>query len=284
MPAPELGDTGFRVDAGLATLGPEALELRNELDAIFTGWGARAGAVAMAYPPLIAADDLTALDYWENFPHLAMTATGLREDRRQNLVVDSARPAVDHAALCDAGHVLPSSACYPAYLGLGGMKVPDNHLITTVATCFRNESHFDGLRRLLGFTMREVIFLGSRAEVLCRVADFKRLTSEFIAALGLPVEVRPARDPFFDADSRRSLMLSLFPAKEEFVYGDTVAISSVNFHRNFFGERCGIRTEDGEYAFSGCIGFGLERWLHALAEHFGSFEAALAEVRKEASA
>ncbi|MFE2979036.1 aminoacyl--tRNA ligase-related protein [Streptomyces sp. NPDC059258] len=279
MPTRETGSRGFSVDGGLATLGPQALGLRTELDRYFTAWGTGAGALTMAYPPVVPASELAALDYWDNFPHLAMTATGLRPDRLTSLKVDAEHPAVDHQSLRDAGHVLPSSACYPAYLDLAGATVRDNTLITTVATCFRNEEHYDGLRRLMGFTMREVIFLGTREEVLDRVAEFKRLTSRFVAELGLPVDVRAARDPFFGTDAPRALMLSLFPAKEEFVYGESVAVSSVNFHRNFFGERCGIRTEDGEYAFSGCIGFGLERWLHSLVDHFGSFEAARDRVR-----
>ena len=63
-------------------------------------------------------------------------------------------------------------------------------------------------------------------------------------------------------------MQKLFPQKEEMVYGRSLAIASLNFHRNFFGERCGIRTADGEPAFTGCVAFGIERWLHALLERF----------------
>jgi hypothetical protein len=66
----------------------------------------------------------------------------------------------------------------------------------------------------------------------------------------------------------------LFPVKEEFVFRSTsddpgLAIGSVNFHRNFFGERCEIGLADGSAAFSGCAAFGLERWLAALQATFG---------------
>ena len=72
-------------------------------------------------------------------------------------------------------------------------------------------------------------------------------------------------------------MQQLFPVKEEFVYNGSLAIASVNFHRNFFGERLDIRTGDGAYAFSGCVAFGLERWISALGDHFGEGSAALRE-------
>jgi hypothetical protein len=63
-------------------------------------------------------------------------------------------------------------------------------------------------------------------------------------------------------------MQKLFPTKEEFLYDGKLAIASVNFHRNFFGERCDIRLPDGSAAFTGCVAFGLERWLSALGDLF----------------
>jgi len=70
-------------------------------------------------------------------------------------------------------------------------------------------------------------------------------------------------------------MQRLFPQKEELVYGGSVAIGSLNFHRNFFGERCRITADDGQPAYTGCVAFGLERWMHALLDrHQGDPEAA----------
>jgi hypothetical protein len=123
--------------------------------------------------------------------------------------------------------------------------------------------------------MREIICVGDRETVLEHLRTFKQLVLDDLEQIGLPIEVAVASDPFYESTSARALMQQLFPVKEEFVYGGTVAIGSVNFHRNFFGERCDIRTADGEYAFSGCVAFGLERWIGALADHFGGDLAAI---------
>ena len=83
------------------------------------------------------------------------------------------------------------------------------------------------------------------------------------------MEWQAATDPFFDprADPR-FLMQKLEPIKRELVFEDRLAIASVNFHRDFFGETFGI-TVNGEPAFSGCLAFGVERWIYALLAHYG---------------
>ncbi|MET8023334.1 hypothetical protein [Streptomyces avermitilis] len=47
-----------------------------------------------------------------------------------------------------------------------------------------------------------------------------------------------------------------------------MAIASVNTHHTFFGERCSISPPNGGPVSTSCVGFGIERWLHALADHF----------------
>jgi hypothetical protein len=254
---------------GRATFGPESLALRLDLDGNFAAWGAEAGARGMAYPPLLAVEDLLPLDYFANFPHLTSVVSGLRAEAVTPGSFDGAQ--LGHSTsgyLSDPAHVLPSAACYGAYLDLAGAILSAPALISTVATCFRREQRYTGLRRLFGFTMREIICVGSREDVLTFLATFKIRITDFLRELKLPFEVIPATDPFFDPNGARSIMQKLFPVKEEFVYDGGLAIASVNFHRNFFGERCDIRLANDSFAFTGCVAFGLERWLAALDEHF----------------
>src|ERR1019366_53894 len=104
--------------------------------------------------------------------------------------------------------------------------------------------------------------------VLDHLSTFKARISGFLDEVGIPHHVEIATDPFFDPNGARSKMQKLFPTKEEFLYDGKLAIASVNFHRNFFGERCRIRLPDGSPAFTGCVAFGLERWVCALGDLF----------------
>ncbi|MFD0689915.1 aminoacyl--tRNA ligase-related protein [Actinomadura fibrosa] len=272
---------------GRATFGPDSTRLIARLDREFASWGEAAGAVPATYPPLVPVADLAELDYFDNFPHLVSLAAPLDPARLDG---GAAGPAASAGAvppdlLAPAALALPSATCYGVYLDLRDRVLDEPPLrITAVATCFRREERYEGLRRLLGFRMREVVCAGTRDDVLDHLAAFRARILGFTARLGLPVEVADATDPFFAPDGARGLMQRLFPVKKEFLFGGELAIASVNFHRNFFGERCRIVLADGTPAFTGCAAFGLERWLAALSERFGGDAAAAAAALEAACA
>jgi seryl-tRNA synthetase len=260
----------FNVRNGLATLRHQLVEARDLLEAQFLRWAAECNAEKMLLPPLILVADLSKLDYFRNFPHLASVVSRIRE---ANLIDDYARgeniTAIPNTHLIDSEYVLPSAACYNIYIHLQNTNLAEPGYFTTVATCFRNEVEYKGLQRLWAFSMREIVCVGHINAVQAHLTAFKERIQNFANHLGLPLEIEVATDPFYEPQGSRAIMQKLFPVKEEFVYGGSVAIASVNFHRNFFGERCSIRTSDNEACFSGCVAFGIERWLHALLDHFG---------------
>ncbi|WP_405676578.1 hypothetical protein OG239_40555 [Streptomyces sp. NBC_00868] len=271
----------WSVRDGLATLDEPAVLLKGALDAVFTRWGADAGARQQSYPPLLRAEDLRTLDYFRNFPHLGSPVARIRPDRLAAVAADppgaTALPAAD---LADATHLLPSAACYGCFLHLTGSSADTPVLITTVAQCFRNEDHHDGLRRLWGFTMREIVCVGSAEAVRAHLDRHQERIAAFGAALGLSLDRQPATDPFFEKDGARTVMQLLAPVKDEYLHTDGTAVASTNNHRNFFGERRAIR-HAGRPAFTGCVAFGLERWVHALGDRFeGDLAAAHRAVRQ----
>lgn len=275
------GARTFTVRNGLATLGPDSMALRTALETMFIGWAAERDAPAVLYPPLVRVEDLRRVDYFINFPHLGVFASGLNpsavERHGREVANADLQVTVPPGDLDAANYALPSATCYSVYFDLAGQVVDQTHRVTTVANCFRRENHYDDLRRLLGFTMREIVCVGEREAVLDHLSHYKRRVRDYLTALDLPVEIVAASDPFFDSRGSRALVQQLFPVKEEFVYGGSLAIASVNFHRNFFGERCDIRTSTGEPAFTGCVAFGIERWISALTTHFGGDVRAIIE-------
>ena len=257
----------LHVSNGLATLGSGQLAVLRTLDAAVLAWAEHCAAVEVAFPALIPVADLAQVDYFINFPQLTLAAAPLRPASYAELGGPSGTDlhGLPSRTLGDTDYVLPSAACYPVYAYLAHKVLVDTERITTVQRCFRNESAYAGLERLLAFTMREIVCVGRHEEVTRFLARHKEWVRRFAEGADVPLSVRAASDPFFDASGSRATMQRLFPVKEEFVYGGSVAVSSVNFHRNFFAERWDIRTADGRHAFSGCVAFGLERWYHALA-------------------
>jgi seryl-tRNA synthetase len=270
----------YTVRRGLATFGPAMVALKAALDRRFVAWADEIGAVSMLYPTLMPVSELEPLDYFRNFPHLAVAASGVRAERLETgFGQDAAMEVIPGADLADARYVLPSAACYNVYVHLKDEVLDGPRYITTVANCYRNENEYTELQRLWSFTMREIVCLGPVEAVQDHLRAFKARILALSERLDLDLAVAAATDPFYQPGSSVAVMQKLFPQKEEFQYKGELAIASVNFHRNFFGERCRIRTRNGEPVFTGCVAFGIERWLHALLDRFaGDAGAALAAV------
>jgi hypothetical protein len=270
---------GATVRQGLAALGEEATRVMSLLDGVFLQWGRDAGATERTLPALLPVEDVAALGVYENFPHLAMVATTVQAD--QVAGNPERHKHLSPTLLKDAELALPSATCYGVYADLTGSRVPDGTLVTAVNTCYRNETHFDGLRRLRAFRMREVVALGGPEHVQGHIAHFTELITDFAGRLGLSLEQEAAVDPFFDPDGVQAVWQKIAPVKHEFVHGGNLAIASVNNHRTFFGDSCGISLEHGSKISTGCAAFGLERWIVALTDTYdGDWNAILRAIEK----
>jgi seryl-tRNA synthetase len=262
--------------SGLVALNADTTALLQLLDTTFEQWGHQAGAVTMTTPALLPTAALAKLDYFDNFPHQAMLAAPL--DLATGPVVTHESTAFPSEALGSAELTLPPAACYGVYLFYEDKHVRNRTAITVVGRCFRQEERYEGLRRLLGFHMREVVMIGTREAADQHLAEFTDRIISFAEALGLSMSREAASDPFYDRGGSKALLQRLSPVKHEFVV-DGLAIASTNIHRNFFGERCSIRLEEtDEAACTSCVAFGLERWVSVLIDRFSSVREAAEAV------
>jgi seryl-tRNA synthetase len=169
--------------------------------------------------------------------------------------------------------VLTPAACYHFYLEFQGAILESPRIVTTRVTCFRREASYAPLERQWCFSMREIVCIGSEDEVKQFLAGYRERLHAFFIRIGLPIAWENATDPFFNPGRNpKSIMQRLEPVKTEMVFGGRLAIGSINFHQNYFGETFGIRRA-GKAAYSGCVAFGLERWIYAFLTHFGWEEA-----------
>lgn len=262
-------DSLFSSSSGMATLTDSGHALYQQIEGVFLQWASVSKAERIRYPALIRVSDLDCLNYFRNFPHLVYCACALDgaahagHGQREGGIEALDRGDLKHAEFC-----LPPAACYHVYLSLRGQRLSEPRTVTTVATCFRNEDYYDGLRRLRAFSLREIVCVGSAEAVKSHLKRYRAMTLAFLGHLGLPFVTEHASDPFFDKGGTAARAARIFPTKEEILYRGDLAIGSLNYHRRFFGERCQIGF-GAEAAHTGCIGFGVERWIQALSDHFG---------------
>jgi seryl-tRNA synthetase len=259
---------------GQSAYSGEALRLFQRLDAEFLSWAGEFSAREYGFPTHLPAADLQKIDYLRSFQHLATFPASLDKDadklRRFATAPLDESGAVRLTDLAPVRDVLTPAACYHFYRLFQGTQLDATRYLTTRNTCFRREDAYTPLERQSAFTMREIVCIGREDDVRRFLARATELTTAFCARIDLPVVVAGATDPFFDPSSNpKHFAQRMAPLKTELVFEEHLAIASVNYHRTYMGEAFDMTTDDGELAHSGCIGFGIDRWMYAFARRFG---------------
>jgi seryl-tRNA synthetase len=260
------------------------LELYHALDAHFRRQALQLRAEDYKFPALIQSEVLARTGYLDGFPHNANFVCHLPEQAelveqfkaRVRTSSDRSSPAfaADFGAVTTA---LCPTVCYHFYHCHQNSVIPPDDVWagTAVSACYRYEGKaMTGLRRLREFNMREIIFLGASEQVLSRRAALLDLQKQMLEKCELQSVIRTASDPFFldDYDRKRLFQIG-FDLKYEVQAwlpeeNEWLAIGSVNYHQDHFGQAFHIRLESGEAAHSCCLGFGLDRWCLAIfAQH-----------------
>ena len=231
------------------------------------------------YPAFISARILDKVGYFASFPHLATFPVSLQRD---HTVIDTFINApmapngeIQADGLQAPSAVLTPAACYHVYPRLADQVLSTPYRMTLKCRCFRREDTTLPLMRMTNFRMREFVCIGSRDAVKAHLDVGRRVITELLQSLNIPFQFEVATDPFFNPhQNAKYLLQTLDPVKHECVYQghpevDALAIASLNFHKTFFGETFNIRDEAGDHVYSGCVAFGLERWLSAFLREFG---------------
>ncbi|HLK56027.1 MAG TPA: aminoacyl--tRNA ligase-related protein [Chthonomonadaceae bacterium] len=258
------------------------LRLYRYFDRIFQSLGNPWTPKPVYTPTLIPATVLAKCGYFRSFPHNVTFAVHLLEDAEQ---IDAfrgrhaTRETLDEQALGDMDvpeACLTPATCYHVYHIFEGRTVAAGGSIYEVCgKCFRYEaSNMRDLRRLWDFTMREIVFMGTKDYVLEQREQGIEIVSRFMEEHQVAGEIRTASDPFFiapDASAKTYFQLSaetkyeislMLPEEER------LAVGSLNYHTDFFGRTFNVSVEEGGPMHSVCIAFGLERWVYAfLAQH-----------------
>jgi seryl-tRNA synthetase len=255
---------------GLVSLRGEPLELLNRIEDLLAVVARDEAFPEWRLAPGLALETLSRAKYFESFPQWLTAAGHLSDDPAAlEAIARSEDPAVAAAgALKPAKCALSPALCYHTYVRLAGATV-DTVRMTAHGTCWRHEGdRLRALERGWAFTMRELVQVGSPGGIERFRHEGMGLATALSEALGLEGEIIAAADPFFAPTARGKALLQQVKAlKHELVLplgeGKTIAAASFNNHERFFGESFDIRLKNGEPAASGCVAFGVERWVLA---------------------
>ena len=266
---------------GLATLAGAAFEVIEALDRRFLAMATDVfGAKAHHYPSMIAKASLDRIRYFESLAYHATFAFSLREDMPSILNVSNDVIPIDSPPFLELlrqpAQILTPALCYNTYVYFQDRPLDEPTAITARGRCFRYESrNMATLERLWEFDMREIVFLGPKEWVEERRQMAVRATARLVEELELDAWVETANDPFFmnNFAARRFFQLASQTKYElrlslPYADGRSLAAASFNLHLDYLGKSFGIARDDG-FAYTGCVGFGFERWVWALFAQLG---------------
>ena len=257
------------------------LKLYRYFDRTLEELGAPFSPEPLLVPTLIPATTLSRCDYFRSFPHIVTFASHLPEDVKKVegfRARHESRDDLDDATMSDLVTpevCLSPAVCYHTYAMNRDRALPaEGARYSVVGRCFRYESSkMTDLRRLWEFTMRELVLLGRREDVLKLREQACGLVSDYLARHELAAEIRTASDPFFvspDAGAKSYFQISSETKYEISLFlpnDERLAAGSLNYHTDFFGKAFSCTVADLPME-SVCVAYGLERWVYAfLAQH-----------------
>jgi len=270
------------IDTGLFVYRePLSTLLRFLDDAILRRFARPFGAREECYPNAIPIASLARADHMASFPEHLHFLTHLTLDLN---VLDgfAARARAGEGVAPGEGEisrielVQNPSTCYHCYAARRGERLAGDMVVTAATKCHRFEAaNHSETGRLLEFTLREVIFLGTPVFVREGREMTVGLMRELAGDWQLAGRMVPANDPFFTSDydikathQQRMRMKYEYRARLS-AAGEDLAVMSSNLHGPTFGKAFDIN-RDGRAATSGCLGFGLERLALAIVAQHGA--------------
>ena len=247
-----------------------ALSLLRQLEREIGRLAQREASEEWAAPPALPMRCLERAEYFSSFPFWLTAAYHMPDDETtlERIATDPEPVLAARASGRCTDVALPPALCYHVFERFAGHRLT-TQTVTLAGTCWRHEgARLSALDRQWAFTMREIVCVGPSAEV----EDFRqrgmRLAGALASRLDLDAGFLVATDPFFAPTARGKAIVQRVKAlKHELALpignDRSTAAASFNNHEQFFGEAFGITLASGEPASSGCVAFGLERWLLA---------------------
>ena len=262
---------------GSIVLDEVGIKLFEYFDNLFIGILEDLPVIYKKYPSSIEMDTLIDTGYLNNSPNHPVVCMDMVESMdKYNMIEDAAKNNKLKPYLGEVKYALSPSACFSLYKELRGVELKDNSIFSFRQNVFRNEGrlNWDELHRLRDYNVREIVFIGDREYVnQIRETLLNRIVKK-LENLGFRFKVEVASDPFvLPMMQKYRKIQKQFKVKYELRLfsglNESIACASFNLHGSTFSKRFKFMKEGNTYTESGCIGFGIERFIIAFVHQFG---------------
>lgn len=235
------------------------------------------------YPVLFPVSEYVKGRYFENFPHYIMFQTKLNNN------IETYEKFMSKKSLCTCmdeileettvpKNVLRHATCSPVYPSLENNVLKNDELKCFLVSgkCFRNEElNIKELSRLNEFYMKEFVFVGNPEKISDFIEVAKELIRFWIDLFGLNAKCETASDSFFASNYKKLKYFQLIGnSKLEYKWmipnnQEYISCCSANYHRTHFSKPYNIKNASGDYCYTACFAFGIERLTYAFLSQKG---------------
>lgn len=267
----------YQFENGMISLQGKSIFLYNYFNHVFETFALKAGAEKKMYPVLLPVDAYQKTGYLKNSPQYAMFCSCSVES--MDVLEKMNDNALNHEInkmLREPAYALSPSACFHTYLEYKNQTLPKEQVVTFTQSVFRNEGrfNFEELGRLRDYHVREIVFIGSVEYVEKQRQEIMDQTIHFLESLNMDYDITVANDAFvmpkmqkfkkIQKLSKTKYELHLFHNEI-----DKMSVASFNLHGTAFTYPFHIKVEGCENTVTGCIGYGLERWVISFIKQYG---------------
>ncbi|MGG1516561.1 aminoacyl--tRNA ligase-related protein [Paenibacillus oryzisoli] len=249
-----------------------AVQLFEKLDTLFLKLAYRHEAKLRKYPSMIPLQTLDKCKYITSFPqniHLVSEIPHQLEVLKQV----KEKQQIDEIARLSS-YALSPAVCFHCYEELTGSRLDQPLVLTANGTCYRHEAPWRlGKHRLKEFSMREIVVFGDAEYVEALRKFYMEEVWGLFESLGLQGKIETASDPFyFSEDVAKSQHQLMGNMKYELIVSlgtEAFSITSFNHMSDTLTKPFNVCDRDHNYLNSGCIAFGIDRWVYALLRTYG---------------
>ena len=263
-----------KVDNGSISFKEEAERLFDFFDKRFGEIAMEAGCEKRKYPVLLPLNTYKRTGYLKKSPQYAIFCCDLEENINKIMDIDIEKPLKE--LLKHPGAALSPSACFHVYNEIQDKLLDKPLAITLVQDVFRNEGRFNWNEygRLKCYTIRELVFIGDDKYVETKIRMVEDKIKRILEELDLNSKITISSDAFIAPEFQKLKKIQKatkckYEVRIKTGRNTDLACASLNFHGVSFSKAFKFGVAGINPTVSGCIGFGIERWVLAFLAQYG---------------
>lgn len=254
----------------------KATKLYDFFDLKFKEIALNLGAETEHYPTMLPLEKYKKTGYLKTSPQYSIFCCNAIEDMTLINNLQNSSPNVLSSLLSEPQTALSPAACFHTYCCHENQILEKEKIYTFNQSVFRNEGRFNwnDFGRLKDYHVREIVFVGSEDFVLSKRKEVMNVVIAFLKEIMIDSSILVANDPFILPQMQKYKKIQIkeqskFELLLKYSFNKSIAAASFNFHGSAFTFPFNIKISNIDKPVTGCVGFGLERWVLAFVAQFG---------------